>query len=100
MRIRRLKNVINISPLLYTRLIITYHHGLWDIGLDERDCTQGEQNLDKGRIGLGKLIEVCNQADRGLGTNNMEGIFKTDGQTVKRAGKFTVLSQLVELLSA
>lgn len=81
-------------------LVITHHHGLWDIGLDEWDCTQREQDLNKRRIGLGKLIEIGNQTDSGLGTNDMEGIFETHGQTVKRTGKFTVLSQLVELLSA
>jgi hypothetical protein len=80
---------------LTLRLIITHHHGLWDIGLDEWDCTQGEQNLNKRRIALRKLIEIGNQADSSLGTNDLEGVFETDGQTVKRTGKLAVLSQLV-----
>lgn len=83
------------KPLVSGRPVITHHHGLWHIGLDERDCTQREQNLNQGRIGFGKLIEIGNQSDGGLGTSNVERVFEADGQTVKWTSKLAALSQLV-----
>lgn len=84
---------------LALRLVITHHHGLWDIGLDERYRTQREQNLNERRIGLGKLIEIGNKSDSSLGANDLEGVFETDRKTVKGTSKLALLLQFVELPS-